>query len=49
LEDFEPSKEDIDNWILSKLGAYKICSIEVDNQDQSRKEDLELRNRREIL
>jgi hypothetical protein len=52
-EDTESNKEeeDIDNWILSKLRAYKICLIELkaDLSDQSGEEDLELWNRRQIL
>jgi hypothetical protein len=42
-EDTGSSKEgeDINDWILSKLRAYKICFIEL-KDDQSGKEDPEL-------
>ena len=33
--------EDINNWILSKLGAYEICPIGL-KDDQSSEEDPEL-------
>jgi hypothetical protein len=50
LEDTKSNKEeeDINNWILFKLRAYKICLVELkaDLSDQSREEDLELWNRR---
>ena len=53
LEDTESNKEeeDIDDQILSKLRAYKICLIELkaNLSDQSREEDLELQNKRQIL
>jgi hypothetical protein len=46
LEDTESNKEeeDIDDWILSKLRAYKICPIELkaNLSNQSREEDPEL-------
>ena len=49
-EDTESNKEeeDINNQILSKLRAYKICLVELkaNLSDQSREEDLELQNRR---
>jgi hypothetical protein len=34
-------EEDINNWILSELGAYKICPIGL-KDDQSGKEDPKL-------
>ena len=50
LEDTKSNKEeeDINNQILSKLRAYKICLVELkaDLSDQSEEEDLELQNRR---
>jgi hypothetical protein len=53
LEDTESNKEeeDINDWILSKLRVYEICLIELkaDLSNQSREEDLELWNRRQIL
>jgi hypothetical protein len=47
LEDTKSNKEeeDINNWILSKLKAYKICLIRL-KDNQSGKEDLELQNKR---
>jgi hypothetical protein len=46
LEDTKSNKEeeDINNWILSKLRAYKICLVELkaNLSNQSREEDLEL-------
>jgi hypothetical protein len=46
LEDTDSNKEeeDINNWILSELRAYKICLVELkaDLSNQSREEDLEL-------
>ena len=46
LEDTKSNKEekDINNQILFKLKAYKICLIELkaNLSDQSKKEDLEL-------
>jgi hypothetical protein len=46
-------EEDIDDWILSELGAYEICPIELESDqsedDQSGEEDPELRNRRQVL
>ena len=52
-EDTESDKEeeDINDQILSELGAYKICPVELkaDLSDQSGEEDPELRNRRQIL
>jgi hypothetical protein len=43
LEDTKSNKEeeDINNWILSKLRAYKIYPMGL-KDDQSSKEDLEL-------
>ena len=53
LEDTKSNKEeeDINNQILFKLKAYKICLVELkaNLSDQSREEDLELWNRRQIL
>ena len=50
LEDTKSNKEekDINNQILSKLRAYKICLIElkVNLSNQSKEEDLELQNKR---
>jgi hypothetical protein len=46
--DSDEEKEDIDDWILSELGAYEICPIGLEH-DQEEEEDPELRNRRQIL
>ena len=41
-------EEDINNQILSKLRAYKICPIGL-KDDQSSEEDPKLQNKRQIL
>ncbi len=52
-EDTEPDEEeeDIDDWILSELGAYEICPLraEQDSSESEEREDPELLRRKQIL
>ena len=48
-KDTDIDDEDIDDWILTKLGIYKICPIVVDGSDDKSGEDPELQSRRLIL